>query len=248
MIYFIYIIYIHLFHGNIWTHNWPAPNVSGFTAQLVRALHRYREVAGSNPVEVLIFFFFFSGFLTQLQFAFITARIILHLFSIPQFIYDLFYIHHLHSWVYCNESNLVQNSRWRTAIKNLSKVIRISTHAQRWHCFFKDPLSCLESMASTQQTIFVFSVLDWIYHEVEALAGKYIYIWKDSPARASTSCYNRSSPIPRIRILSFSHSINYEETGTSEGLWDRLVRQKMANMSFFDFFKAHSVVLVKSAS
>ena len=28
-------------------------NVSGFIAQLVRASHRYREVAGSNPVEVL---------------------------------------------------------------------------------------------------------------------------------------------------------------------------------------------------
>ena len=32
--------------------------VSGFTAQLVRASHRYRKVTGSNPVEVLNF----SGF------------------------------------------------------------------------------------------------------------------------------------------------------------------------------------------
>ena len=37
MIYFIYIYHIHLFHGNIWTHNWPAPNSSGFIAQLVWA-------------------------------------------------------------------------------------------------------------------------------------------------------------------------------------------------------------------
>ena len=43
------------------THKWPAPNVSGFIAQLVRASHRYREVTGSNPVEVLT-----SGFYTQL--------------------------------------------------------------------------------------------------------------------------------------------------------------------------------------
>ena len=50
-------------YGNIGTHKWPAPNVSGFTAQLVRALHRYREVYGSNPVDVLNF----SGFFTQLQ-------------------------------------------------------------------------------------------------------------------------------------------------------------------------------------
>ena len=29
--------------------------IYAFTAQLVRALHRYREVSGSNPVEVLNF-------------------------------------------------------------------------------------------------------------------------------------------------------------------------------------------------
>ena len=57
--------FIHHFtlipHGLIRTHKWPAPNVSGFIAQLVRASHRYREVTGSNPVEVLTF----SGFYTQ---------------------------------------------------------------------------------------------------------------------------------------------------------------------------------------
>ena len=42
-------------HGTIRTHKWPAPNVSGFIAQLVRASHRNREVTGSNPVEVLNF-------------------------------------------------------------------------------------------------------------------------------------------------------------------------------------------------
>ena len=30
--------------------------ISGFIAQLVRASHRYREVTGSNPVEILNFF------------------------------------------------------------------------------------------------------------------------------------------------------------------------------------------------
>ena len=43
-------------HRNIGTHKWPAPNVTGFIAQLVRASHRYREVTGSNPVEVLKIF------------------------------------------------------------------------------------------------------------------------------------------------------------------------------------------------
>ena len=37
------------------THKWPAPNVSSFSAQLVRASHWYREVTGLNPVEVLTF-------------------------------------------------------------------------------------------------------------------------------------------------------------------------------------------------
>ena len=42
-------------HGLIRTHKWPAPNVSSFIAQLVRASHWYCEVTGSNPVEVLTF-------------------------------------------------------------------------------------------------------------------------------------------------------------------------------------------------
>ena len=55
-----------------------ALNVSGFIVQLVRASHRYREVTGSNPVEVLTF----SGFSMQL---FITAMIMAYLISNPQF-------------------------------------------------------------------------------------------------------------------------------------------------------------------
>ena len=51
-----------ILHGLIRTHKWPAPNVSGFIAQLVRVSHRYREVKGSNLIEVLTF----SGFYTQL--------------------------------------------------------------------------------------------------------------------------------------------------------------------------------------
>ena len=51
-----------ILHGLIITHKWPAANISGFIAQLVRASNQYREVMGSNPVEVLTF----SGFYTQL--------------------------------------------------------------------------------------------------------------------------------------------------------------------------------------
>ena len=42
-------------YGNITTHKWPAPNASGFIAQLIRASHRYREVTGSNPLKSWIF-------------------------------------------------------------------------------------------------------------------------------------------------------------------------------------------------
>ena len=47
---------VNFFHGNIWTHNWPAPYVSGFKAHLVAHRTGNREVTGSNPVEVLDFF------------------------------------------------------------------------------------------------------------------------------------------------------------------------------------------------
>ena len=42
-------------HRLIRTHKWPAPNLSGFIAQLVRASHRYREVTGSNPIKSWLF-------------------------------------------------------------------------------------------------------------------------------------------------------------------------------------------------
>ena len=54
MKHFIY-HFTSILHGLIRTHKWPAPNVSGFIAQLVRASHRYRKVTGSNLVEVLTF-------------------------------------------------------------------------------------------------------------------------------------------------------------------------------------------------
>ena len=63
MIHFIYhFIIVSFFTGPIRTHKWPAPNFSGFIAQLVRAPHPNRQITGSNPVEVLKF----SGFSTQL--------------------------------------------------------------------------------------------------------------------------------------------------------------------------------------
>ena len=58
----IYEIFITSSHSFVTGSLEPAPNVSGFIAQLVRASHRYREGRGSNPLEVLTF----SGFCTQL--------------------------------------------------------------------------------------------------------------------------------------------------------------------------------------
>ena len=55
-----------------------------------RASHRYREVTGSSPVEVLNFFRLIYAIA---KIAIITARFILHLISYPQFTYDLFHMH-----------------------------------------------------------------------------------------------------------------------------------------------------------
>ena len=84
-----YIINTHFFHGNIWTHNWPAPSVSGFIAQLVEHGISNREVTGSNPVEVLNFFQASLGNCIN------CVHCDDHFFifiSFPQFIYDLLHI------------------------------------------------------------------------------------------------------------------------------------------------------------
>ena len=59
-----YIINTHFLHGNIWTQNWPAPNVSGVVAQLVE--HR-TGIARSWVWTPLKSWIFFSGFFTQLH-------------------------------------------------------------------------------------------------------------------------------------------------------------------------------------
>ena len=93
MIYFIYIIHIHLFHGNIWTHNWPTPNVSGFIVQLpVENRTGIARSHGWSPKH------FFRLLYTSALIATTTARIILHFISFPQSIYDLFRLHHSHEW------------------------------------------------------------------------------------------------------------------------------------------------------
>ena len=58
MKYFLY-HFTSIPHGLIRTYTWPAPDVSGFIAQLVRASHRYRVFTGSNP-------WLFLGFYKQL--------------------------------------------------------------------------------------------------------------------------------------------------------------------------------------
>ena len=58
---YIYISYdsnTHFFHGNISTHNWPAPNVSGFIAQLVEHRTGIARSRVQTPLKSWIFFFF----------------------------------------------------------------------------------------------------------------------------------------------------------------------------------------------
>ena len=52
-----YMINTHFFHGNIWTHNWPAPNVSGFIAQLVEDRTGKSQGHGFKPCWSPEFFF-----------------------------------------------------------------------------------------------------------------------------------------------------------------------------------------------
>ena len=57
MIYFIYIINTHFSHRNIWTHNnWPAPNISGFIAQLVEHRTGIATSRVQTPLKSWIFF------------------------------------------------------------------------------------------------------------------------------------------------------------------------------------------------
>ena len=52
-----YIINTLFFHGNIWTHNWPAPNASGFIAQLVEHRTGIARSRVQTPLKSWIFFF-----------------------------------------------------------------------------------------------------------------------------------------------------------------------------------------------
>ena len=60
----------------IWTQNWPAPNVSGFIAQLVE---RRTGIARSRVQAPLKSWIFFRLLYAIVKIAIITARIILHL-------------------------------------------------------------------------------------------------------------------------------------------------------------------------
>ena len=73
------------------TYEPPAPNVSGFIAQLVE---RRTGIARSRVQAPLKSWIFFRLLYAIAKIAIITARIILHLISYPQFTYDLFHMHH----------------------------------------------------------------------------------------------------------------------------------------------------------
>ena len=69
----------------------------GFMAQLVEHHTGIAEVTGSNPVEALIFFFFFRlPYSNCLNWKF-TAKITYHLHIYPQFTYESFHIRYITS-------------------------------------------------------------------------------------------------------------------------------------------------------
>ena len=86
----------------------------------------------------------------------------------------------------------------------------------------------------------------WIISTMDAIPRG--LIWDTNMAVVSLFWDTNMAAVSSCKNTQFPHSINYEETGTSEGLWDRLGRRKTTNMSFFDVFNAPSFALVNSAS
>ena len=84
-----------------WEQNWPAPNVSGFIAQLVE---RRTGIARSRVQAPLKSWIFFRLLYAIAKIAIITARIILHLISYPQFTYDFVHMHH--SFTYLSREHM----------------------------------------------------------------------------------------------------------------------------------------------
>ena len=84
-----YIINTDFFHGNIWTHNWPAPNVRGFIAQLVE----HRTGIARSPVQTPLKSWIFFRLLLRNCINCIYCDDHFFIFiSFTQFIYDLFHI------------------------------------------------------------------------------------------------------------------------------------------------------------
>ena len=71
-------------------------------AQLVEHRTGIAEVTGSNPVEALIFFFFFRLLYSNCLNWKFTAKITYHLHIYPQFTYESFHIHYI-------KENIIRN-------------------------------------------------------------------------------------------------------------------------------------------
>ena len=79
----------NFFHGNIWTHNRPAPNISGFIAQLIEHCTGIPRSQVQTPLKSWIFF------QASLRNCINCVHCDDHFFifiSFPQFIHDLFHI------------------------------------------------------------------------------------------------------------------------------------------------------------
>ena len=79
------------FHGNIWTHNWPAPNISGFIAQLVEHRTGITRSQVQTPLKSWIFFFQ-ASLRNCINCVHCDDRFFIFI-SFLQFIYDLFHIY-----------------------------------------------------------------------------------------------------------------------------------------------------------
>ena len=121
--------------------------------------------------------------------------------------------------------SLLSAERWGTFLNKFFHLLSISEHRVAQDFMAIGVTSAF--LEKVESIWFVESICPWI-------KVKYIRIIKFVAFH--------------LRFAGIPHSTNYEETGTSEGLWDRLGRLKMTNFSFFDVFKAPSFALVNFAS
>ena len=94
-----HIITTHFFHVNIWTHHWPAPNVSGFIAQLVEHCTSIARSRVQTPLNSWLFWGFTATIISSFSFHFRSSYMI---YFIYHYIYLIIQLRPLVLFSVCN--------------------------------------------------------------------------------------------------------------------------------------------------